>query len=117
MCHAPGFEPGASRHAAHGALLLQLDGDLEGNVQAVGCEPQRGSCLCVGSECEPYDLEALNSLSDIVNCRLSLLLYIATALRGTWIVEQPVGSDYVFPRHHRFEEFCNTVAFAARSIR
>ena len=45
--------------------------------------------------------------------RLVLLLYLASGLHCTWLVEQPSGSERVFSRHHRFEHFCNTVSFAA----
>lgn len=59
------------------------------------------------------NLEWINGSNCMIS-RLTLLLYIGTALRCTWLLEQPAGSQPVFARHHRFEHFCNTVAFVWR---
>ena len=45
--------------------------------------------------------------------RVVLLLHIVVSLHGVFVLEQPIGSEHVFARHHRFEQFTNEVAFAA----
>ena len=43
--------------------------------------------------------------------RLTLILQLVLALQCRFLCEQPVGSEYVFARHPRFEAFCNECAF------
>ena len=44
--------------------------------------------------------------------RLTLIMMLTVALGSKFLCEQPSGSDPVFSRHHRFEDFCNLCCFA-----
>ena len=43
-----------------------------------------------------------------------LLLFLATACRTLWLMEQPKGSEDVFVLHERFQMLCNEVLFATQ---
>lgn len=45
--------------------------------------------------------------------RLTLIMQLTIALGCKFLCEQPSGSEHVFARHHRFEEFCNSCCFVA----
>ena len=44
--------------------------------------------------------------------RLTLTMMLTVALGCKFLCEQPSGTEPVFARHHRFEEFCNMCCFA-----
>lgn len=46
--------------------------------------------------------------------RVTALLYVATACKNVWMIEQPQGSEQVFVLQSRFQRFCNEVAYVSR---
>ena len=44
--------------------------------------------------------------------RVVLLFYVIGSLHGTWLMEQPKGSDHIISRHPRFEQLVNEKVFA-----
>ena len=71
-------------------------------------------CLLCVRQLWCIDIPTHNSDQNILvhaHLRLVLVLHLAQALQCKWIVEQPAGSEHVFSRHHRFEEYCNLKCF------
>lgn len=52
----------------------------------------------------------MHDLNQLETSRLTILLLLSLAVHATFLVEQPSGSDDVFPNHPRFSWFCNRVA-------